>query len=213
MPARSMTRADSSISSSGSMVSCITPIRNGTAMALLRGRDALLERLEHLRDLLVHDRLEHALAHRADRPGDLDVCLPRHRGASPVAVGERERRRQVHERAHALPLGAHRRELGLALLELLEVHRHLETAEPARHLDLRRPALLVLDLERLDARHELRHLGGLVDDVPDDLARRSQLFRSRDDHFDVTETFARADSGSWSIDQTRCAGLQLSYTI
>ena len=29
MPAVSMTRADSSISSSGSMVSCITPMRNG----------------------------------------------------------------------------------------------------------------------------------------------------------------------------------------
>ena len=38
MPARSMTRADSSISSSGSIVSCITPTRNGTAMLATRSR-------------------------------------------------------------------------------------------------------------------------------------------------------------------------------
>src|SRR5215510_9858472 len=31
MPARSITRADASISSSGSIVSCMTPIRNGAA--------------------------------------------------------------------------------------------------------------------------------------------------------------------------------------
>ncbi len=33
IPASSITRADSSISSSGSIVSCITPMRNGTATA------------------------------------------------------------------------------------------------------------------------------------------------------------------------------------
>jgi hypothetical protein len=53
IPASSMTRADSSISSSGSMVSCITPMRNGALTAVCdlfggRGRDALLERREHL---------------------------------------------------------------------------------------------------------------------------------------------------------------------
>ena len=37
-----------------------------------------------------------------------------------------------------------------------------------------------------------------------------ELLRPRDDHFDVTETFARVASGSWSIDHTLCAGLQLS---
>ena len=37
-----------------------------------------------------------------------------------------------------------------------------------------------------------------------------ELLRARDDHFDATDTFARVASGSWSIDHTLCAGLQLS---
>src|SRR5690349_21939076 len=115
IPASSMACADASISSSGSIVSCITPTRNGTAtkgrLALVfrRGRGALgvplvrlgreradallgaaardrvlhlaVERGEHVRDLLVHDRLQHALSHRSHRAGDLDVCVPVHRGA------------------------------------------------------------------------------------------------------------------------------------
>ncbi len=171
--------------------------------------DALLERFEHLRDLLVHDRLQDALAHRADRAGDLDVGLPRHR--RPLArLREGERRGHVHERADALALRPHGRELRLALLELLEVHRHLEAAEAERHLDLRGPVLLVGDLERLDAGHELRHLGRLVDDAPNGLAGGRELLRPGDDHFDATDTFARVASGSWSIDHTLCAGLQLS---
>ena len=67
----------------------------------------------------------------------------------------------------ARPLRAHRRELGLALLEPLEVHRHVEAAEAERDLDLGRPVLLVVHLEALHAGHELRHLGGIVDDCPD----------------------------------------------
>ena len=51
---------------------------------------------------------------------------------------------------------------------------------------------------------------GLVDDAPDGLARGRELLRPRDDHFDATDTFARVASGSWSIDHTLCAGLQLS---
>ena len=67
IPASSITRADSSISSSGSIVSCMTPIRNGTDMRLLcrRFADLFLEGGEDVLDLLVDDRLEHALAHRA----------------------------------------------------------------------------------------------------------------------------------------------------
>ena len=173
-----------------------------------RFRDALFERCEHLRDLLVHDRLQHALPHGADGPRDLDVGLPGHRGAA-AGLGERERRRHVHQRADALALRAHRRELGLALLEPLEVHGHLEAAEAERHLDLRRPVLLVSDLERLDTGHELGHLGRLVDDAPHGLARCGELLRTRDDHLDTTSTFARVAAGSWSIDHTLCGGLQL----
>src|SRR4029453_7891630 len=43
MPARSMTRADSSISSSGSIVSCITPMRNGGAIRTIFKRGQILE--------------------------------------------------------------------------------------------------------------------------------------------------------------------------
>src|SRR6266566_1096982 len=43
IPARSMTRADSSISSSGSMVNCITPMRNGGGIRAIFSRGQLLE--------------------------------------------------------------------------------------------------------------------------------------------------------------------------
>src|SRR5919197_4666989 len=53
IPASSMTRADASISSSGSIVSCITPMRNGTGVAASlrfgRARRALRVRLVPLR--------------------------------------------------------------------------------------------------------------------------------------------------------------------
>src|SRR5712692_483039 len=60
MPASSITRADASISSSGSIVSCITPIRNGTVIgASRRLRERVLnlqvECAEHVLHLLVHD--------------------------------------------------------------------------------------------------------------------------------------------------------------
>src|SRR4029077_5612367 len=76
IPTSSIARADASISSSGSIVSCITPTRNGTATGAAlrlvfrrhrRARDRclhlLVESLQDVLDLLVHDRLEDALAH------------------------------------------------------------------------------------------------------------------------------------------------------
>ena len=42
----------------------------------------LVERGQHVRDLLVDDRLQHPLPHRADRAGELDVGGPVHRGAA-----------------------------------------------------------------------------------------------------------------------------------
>ena len=117
MPASSIARADSSISSSGSIVSCITPMRNGTARVarlvelvgpspgvVRLGRERAdpvlgaaacdrvlhlrVERREHVRDLLVDDRLQHALAHRADRarrssrrPPTSSACRRRRRRA------------------------------------------------------------------------------------------------------------------------------------
>ena len=153
-------------------------------------------------DLLVDDRLQDALAHRADRAGDLHVRLPRHRGRLPLA-GERERRRHVHQRADALPLRVERGELERPLLELRERDRHLQPAEPERHLDLRAPVRVVRDLEALHAGHRLRHLRRVVDHAPDDLARRVELLRPLELHFDVTSTFSRDRSGSRSISQTR----------
>src|SRR6185312_11543674 len=86
MPASSIARADSSMTSSGSMVRCITPMRNGWLTELLRDRvlDFAVERGEDVRDLLIDDRLDHALPHRADRAGDLDVGRPLHQRACPV---------------------------------------------------------------------------------------------------------------------------------
>jgi hypothetical protein len=194
----------------------MTPIRNGREpLGVARPyslptarRDAFLERREHLRDLLVHDRLQDSLPHGPDRPRDLHIGLPGHR-SSLTRLGERERRGHVHERADALALRPHRCELEWSLLELLEVHRHLQPAEAERDLDLRRPMAFVDDLEALDARHQLGHLGRLVDDTPDRLPRAGELLRAAHDHFETTSTFARVASGSWSIDQTRCGGLQL----
>src|SRR2546430_3292088 len=85
MPASSITRADASISSSGSIVSCMTPTRNGWVtlsagvfdrggrlFAFGAGAGRLLhlfvERVEDVGDLLADDRLQHALPHRPDRP-------------------------------------------------------------------------------------------------------------------------------------------------
>src|SRR6188474_1638330 len=157
MPASSMTRADASISSSGSIVSCITPMRNGTVTtgsALLLGggstsgrfRDLLLERPEHVADLLVDDRLQHALAHRAHRPGDLDVGLPAHRGPG-ARFREVELGLHVHDRADAVALRVQLRELRRALLDLVEVDRHPQPAEAQWDLHFRLPVAVVLDLE------------------------------------------------------------------
>src|SRR5258706_14747809 len=77
MPAPSIARADASISSSGSIVSCMTPMRNGTATrrSALRARSArvlhlLVERAENVLHLLIDDRLKYALAHPAYRTRD-----------------------------------------------------------------------------------------------------------------------------------------------
>src|SRR5262249_42889848 len=126
---------------------------------------------------------------------------------------EREPRRHVHDRPHAVALRVQRRELRGALLELLEVDRHLQAAEPEGNLHLGPPVLVVLDLEALDTRHQLRHLGRVVDHVPDRLPRRVELLRATDIHLEITSTLARVESGSWSISHTRWYGLQESYTI
>src|SRR2546430_2377524 len=95
MPASSITRAEASISSSGSIVSCMTPTRNGwltlSAGVFDRGcrffgggtgagrlLHLLVERVEDVGDLLADDRLQHTLPHRPDRPRDRDVGLPVH---------------------------------------------------------------------------------------------------------------------------------------
>src|SRR3954465_15022146 len=135
MPAASIVRADSSMTSSGSMVSCITPMRNGWLIELPRDRvlDFALERSEDVRDLLVDDRLDHALPHRADRPRDLHVGRPLHLGAGAL-VAQVELRDHVHHRPDALTLDLHRSVLELSLLGLLHVDLHLQAAEAERDL-------------------------------------------------------------------------------
>ena len=57
-----------------------------------------------------------------------------------------------------LPFALQRGELEAALLELRELDRHLQAAEPERDLHFGAPVPVVLDLEALDAGHGLRHL-------------------------------------------------------
>jgi hypothetical protein len=82
-----------------------------------------------------------------------------------------ELRLHVHDRADALPFRVQLGELRRALLDLVEVDRHPQPTEPERDLHLRLPVALVLDLEALDARHQLRHLRRIVEDLPDDVSR------------------------------------------
>src|SRR6476646_6790951 len=220
MPASSIARADASISSSGSMVSCITPTRKGTATRRRlapgfrrtgdRGLHLAVERGDHLRDLLGDDRLEHPLPHRADRARDLDVGVPVHRGAA-VGVAQRERRDHAHHRADDFALDVELRELGFALLGLVHVDLHPQAAEAERDLDIRRPVLRVVDVEALDAGHRLRHRGRIVEHAPHRVARCSEVAVTVDVHASLTVTFAPALPSS--ISQTRWYGFALSQTI
>ena len=98
---------------------------------------------------------------------------------------KRERRRHVHKRADARALRAHRGELGRALLEPLEVHRHLEAAEAERDLDLRRPVRSSWISKLSTPGMSFAISAGSLMTAPDRLARRRERFRPGDDHFDV----------------------------
>src|SRR5579884_2380835 len=274
IPASSIARADASISSSGSMVSCMAPTRNGRATRLPRvfrgGRgpfgvlvvrlrrpraDALLggaraggrratrvgvrrravvrraggrrgtaalaldrrlhlrvERREHVRYLLVHDRLQHALSHRADRTGDAHLGRPVHRAAA-LSVAQPKRRLHVQHRADAASADLQLRELGLALLDLVHVDLHLQPAEAEWDLHVRGPAAVVVYVEALHSGHRLRHRRGVVEHAPDVRPRRREGALAGDVHASVTCTRPPAPCGSLSISQTRWYGLALSQTI
>src|SRR5437870_11804492 len=114
-----------------------------------------------------------------------------------------ERRVHVHDRAHAVSLGVQLCELELTLLGLLEVNAHLQSARPERDLEIRAPVPVVLDVERLDARHRLREPLRIVQDLPHRLPWRAELPLSFDLHVDTTSTPARDASGSCRRDHTR----------
>src|SRR5262249_46814307 len=111
------------------------------------------------------------------------------------------------------PLRAQAGELELARLGLREVDRHREAAEPERDLHLRLPVLWILDLERLDAGHQLGHLLGVVQDLPDDLAAGPDRPLPVDLHAGATSTPARLAPGSRRSSKTRWGGLHESETI
>src|SRR4051812_48699338 len=125
MPASSIARAEATISSSGSMVSCMTPIRNGwgngLGAAVLGLLHLLVERGQDVLYLLVDDRLEHALAHRPDRPRDAHLRLPVHLRPSPV-LAQFEGGVHAQHCPHAVAFDRKPCELGLPLLGLLHVH-------------------------------------------------------------------------------------------
>src|SRR6266536_1115766 len=179
--------------------------------AALRLGDLGLERVQDVSDLLVDDRLEDPLPHAPDRAGDADVRLPAH--VRPFAVRcEVELGLHRDDRADALALRAQLRVFDRSLLDLLELEVELQPAHPERDLDRGRPVPVVLDLEALDPGEQLRHLRGVVEDVPDELRRRVELPRAFDLHCCVTSTRAAVSSGAWSIRQIRSGGLWESLT-
>src|SRR5260370_34473775 len=177
-----------------------------------RSLNLSVERAEHVLHLLIDDRLEHALPHRADPAGDAHLRRPLHARAL-AGVRELELRDHVHHRADSLTLDVHRRELGLALLGLLHVDLHLEAAEAERDLHVRGPALLIVDVEALDTGHRRGHRRRIVQDLPDRLPRRVEDALALDDHASTTCTRAPACSGCESISHTRRYGFELSHTI
>src|SRR3954451_20813365 len=178
----------------------------------LRLLHLVVERTENLRDLLIDDRLEHALPHRSHGTEDVDVRFPVHFRPA-VRLAQAERGVHVHDRADAVPLGVQLGELGLALLHLLEVDRHAQAAEPERDLDVRTPVPVVLDFERLDTRHRLGHLRRIVQDAPDRHPGRFELSLAGDLHRLSTLTSLRASAGSCRTSQPCWYRSQLRQTI
>jgi len=105
-----------------------------------------------------------------------------------MAAKDAEIRKRQQDRADAQALDVHRSELQVALLRLLHVDLHLQAAEPERDLHVRRPAPLVVHVEALDARHRLRHRGGIVQHLPHGLARRREVPFALDVHALATST-------------------------
>src|SRR5262249_11565267 len=124
-----------------------------------------------------------------------------------------ERGVHVQHRADALALDLQGRELELPLLDLVHVDLHLQATEAEWDLDVRRPAPVVVDVERLDARHRLRERGRVVQDVPDRAARRLERALARDIHVPTPVTRAPASAGLFSISHTRWYGFALSHTL
>src|SRR5439155_18602715 len=156
--------------------------------------------------------LEDPLAHAPDLAGDADVGGPLH-GRVVAVAGEVELGVHRDDRAHALTLGGESRVLDRPLIGLLEPELQLQPAHSQRHLDRCRPVFLVLHLEALDAGEELRHSCGVVQHLPDELARCIELLRPFHLHGDRTSTVERLSSGDESSRHTRSAGLWLSVTI
>ena len=111
------------------------------------------------------------------------------------------------------PLAFRRRELGLALLRLLEVDLHAQAAQAERDDDPRGPVRVVVDVEALDARHQLRHALRVVEHLPHHRPRRRERARPVDLHRCSTDTPARDASGSRSRSHTRFGGLCEVATI
>src|SRR5262249_38650108 len=105
------------------------------------------------------------------------------------------------------------RELGRSLLGLLEVDRHRERAEPERDLHVRDPVAVVLDVERLDAGHQLRHLRRVVEAVPHNCPRYREVALALDLHASTTSSPWRLADGSSIRSNTRNGGLHESVTI
>ena len=166
-----------------------------------------LERREHVPDLLVDDRLQHALAHRADRPGDLDVGRPLHRACASPSPLERERRLSCSSsRRRPCPCRASRRTRARAPRASRSRSSSCSPPSPSGTFTFALPVRVVVDLEALDAGHQRRHLAGVVDDRSRRRSRdASKLLRSLDLHLRTPPRRRPASTARdrCSISQTR----------
>ena len=183
MPASSIARADASISSSGSMVSCITPMRNGTAIGLSLAPATASCTCGRARSSTCCTCW---LTIGCSTRWPIEPTGPAIFTSAAHFIGVPAPSTSLSSNDVSMfsiaptpwPLICSCGELGRALLGLVHVDLHLQAAEPERDLHVRRPALLVVHVEALDAGHRLRHRRRVVQHVARPPARGAANVRS-----------------------------------
>ena len=142
-------------------------------------------------------------------PGDLDVRLPAHRRVRVVA-GEMELRLHVQHRADAVALRVELRELGLRSSTLSKSIVIRRPPSPSGIFTFARQCRSSWTSKPSTPGISCAICAGSFSTVQTISRGAANSFVPSDLHVETTFTLARVDSGSCSIDQTRCDGLQLS---